>query len=131
VTGEDEPLHILESSLSLTQSMGLSRDLSCSWLDRSEAAPRCAREDRFFDLSALELPAEEPDSVRKVLSLLRPLRALRITGSRQNQLSGRDFASVAGLSALGLRRVTRHQLPFVAHLDEVSVLITVRARCSL
>jgi hypothetical protein len=30
--------------------------------------------DRFFDLSALQLPAEEPDAVRKALSLLHPLR---------------------------------------------------------
>jgi len=77
VTGEDEPLHILESSLSLTQSMGLVVIYSCSWLDpEAKRRPRCARGGPFFDLSALELPAEEPDSVRKVLSLLRPLRAI-------------------------------------------------------
>jgi len=77
VTGEDEPLHILESSLSLTQSMGLVVIYSCGLID-PEAKYRLSAlvEDRFFDLSALQLPTEEPDAVRKVLSLLRPLRAI-------------------------------------------------------
>jgi bifunctional enzyme CysN/CysC/sulfate adenylyltransferase subunit 1 len=77
VTGEDEPLHIMESSLSLTQSMGLVVIYSCGSID-PEAKRRLSAlvEDRFFDLSALQLPTEEPDAVRKVLSLLRPLRAI-------------------------------------------------------
>jgi sulfate adenylyltransferase subunit 1 len=77
VTGEDEPLHILESSLSLTQSMGLVVIYSCGWLD-PEAKRRLAAlvEGRFFDLSALELPAEETGALQKLLSLLQPLRTI-------------------------------------------------------
>ncbi len=77
VTGEDEPLHILESSLSLTQSMGLVVIYSCGWLD-PEAKRRLTAlvEDRFFDLSALELPAEDTGALQKLLSLLQPLRAV-------------------------------------------------------
>jgi sulfate adenylyltransferase large subunit len=77
VTGEDEPLHILESSLSLTQSMGLVVIYSCGWLD-PEAKRRLAAlvEGRFFDLSALELPAEDTGALQKLHSLLQPLRAV-------------------------------------------------------
>jgi len=77
VTGEDEPLHILESSLSLTQSMGLVVIYSCGSLDL-EAKRRLTAlvEDRFFDLSALELPAEETGALQKLLSLLQPLRTI-------------------------------------------------------
>ena len=77
VTGEDEPLHILESSLSLTQSMGLVVIYSCGWLD-PEAKRRLAAlvEDRFFDLSALEFPAEDAGALQKLLSLLQPLRTI-------------------------------------------------------
>jgi hypothetical protein len=32
--------------------------------------------DRYFDLSVLQLPAEEDSAVRKLLSLLHPLRAM-------------------------------------------------------
>ena len=77
MTGEDEPLHILESSLSLTQSMGLVVIYSCGSLDL-EAKRRLTAlvEDRFFDLSALELPAEETGALQKLLSLLQPLRTI-------------------------------------------------------
>ena len=77
VTGEDEPLHILESSLSLTQSMGLVVIYSCGWLD-PEAKRRLTAlvEDRFFDLSALELAAEDTGALQKLHSLLQPLRAV-------------------------------------------------------
>jgi len=77
VTGEDEPLHILESSLSLTQSMGLVVIYSCGWLD-PEAKRRLTAlvEDRFFDLSALELLAEDAGALQKLLSLLQPLRTI-------------------------------------------------------
>jgi bifunctional enzyme CysN/CysC/sulfate adenylyltransferase subunit 1 len=77
VTGEDEPLHVLESSLSLTQSMGLVVIYSCGSLD-PEAKHRLSAlvEDRFFDLSALELPAEGTGALQKLLSLLQPLRAV-------------------------------------------------------
>jgi sulfate adenylyltransferase large subunit len=76
VTGEDEPLHILESSLSLTQSMGLVVIYSCGSLG-PEAKRRLSAlvAGRFFDLSALEYPAGESGAVQKLLSLLQPLRA--------------------------------------------------------
>jgi hypothetical protein len=32
--------------------------------------------DRFYDLSAIELPSEEPDALRKILSLFHPLRSV-------------------------------------------------------
>jgi len=32
--------------------------------------------DRFFDVSALQLPSQEVDAKRKILSLLQPLRAI-------------------------------------------------------
>jgi sulfate adenylyltransferase subunit 1 len=77
VTGEDEPLHILESSLSLTQSMGLVVIYSCGSID-PEAKRRLSAlvEDRFFDLSALQLPTEDTGALQKLLSLLQPLRAV-------------------------------------------------------
>jgi sulfate adenylyltransferase large subunit len=77
VTGEDEPLHILESSLSLTQSMGLVVIYSCGSLD-PEAKRRLSAlvADRFFDLSELRLPTEESGAVQQLLSLLQPLRAI-------------------------------------------------------
>jgi sulfate adenylyltransferase large subunit len=76
VTGEDEPLHILENSLHLTQSIGLVVIYSCRSLD-PEAKRRLGvlLADRFFDLSALQLPTEESGAVQKLLSLLHPLRA--------------------------------------------------------
>jgi sulfate adenylyltransferase large subunit len=77
VSGEDVPLQVLESNLSVYQSMGLVVIYSCDAL-----APEAKRRlgalaaDRFFDLSALQLPAEEPDAVRNLLALLHPLRAV-------------------------------------------------------
>jgi hypothetical protein len=77
VTGEDVPLQLLESNLGVYQSMGLVVIYSCDAL-----APEAKRRlsalvaDRFFDLSALQLPTEEPDAVQRVLSLLHPLRAV-------------------------------------------------------
>jgi hypothetical protein len=77
VTGEDEPLHILESSLSLTQSIGLVVIYSCGSLD-PEAKRRLSTlvANRFFDVSAMQLPDQEPDAVQILLSLLKPLRAM-------------------------------------------------------
>jgi hypothetical protein len=56
---------------------------SCGWLD-PEAKRRLAAlvEDRFFDLSVLQLSAEEPDELGKLLAFLRPLRA---AGERKDQ----------------------------------------------
>ncbi len=77
VTAEDEPVQILESSLSLSQSIGLVVIYSCGSLD-PDAKRRLSAlvAGRFFDLSALPLPAGEQDAVQKLLSLLHPLRAV-------------------------------------------------------
>ena len=77
VTAEDEPLQILESSLSLSQSIGLVVIYSCGSLD-PDAKRRLSAlvAGRFFDLSALQLPAGEQDAVQKLLSLLHRLRAV-------------------------------------------------------
>jgi len=59
---------------------------SCGWLD-PEAKRRLAAlvEDRFFDLSALELPARNV-ALQKLHSLLQPLRALQIPKIKVSQL---------------------------------------------
>src|SRR5258707_6326465 len=77
VTGEDEPLHILESSLSLTQSLWLVVIYSCGWLD-PEAKRRVAahREGPFFDPSALEFPAEDTPAFPNLHSLMQTLNAV-------------------------------------------------------
>ena len=77
VTAEDEPVQILESSLSLSQSIGLVVIYSCGSLD-PDAKRRLSAlvAGRFFDLSALQLPAGEQDAVQKLLSLLHRLRAV-------------------------------------------------------
>jgi sulfate adenylyltransferase large subunit len=77
VTGEDEPLHILESSLSLTQSIGLVVIYSCGSLDpQAKSRLSALAADRFFDISAMQLPDQEQDAVQKLLSLLQPLRGI-------------------------------------------------------
>jgi sulfate adenylyltransferase subunit 1 len=77
VTAEDVPIELLESSLGVYQSMGLVVIYSCNVL-APEVKGRLSSliTDRFFDLSALHLPAEERDAVQKLLLLLHPLRAM-------------------------------------------------------
>jgi sulfate adenylyltransferase large subunit len=73
---EDVSPQVFESSLSVYQSMGLVVIYSCDALPpESKRRLSALAADRFFDLSALQLPAAEPDAVQKLLSLLRPLRA--------------------------------------------------------
>jgi len=57
--------------------MGLVVIYSCGSID-PEAKRRLSAlvEDRFFDLSALELPAEDTGALQNLLSLLQPLRAV-------------------------------------------------------
>jgi sulfate adenylyltransferase subunit 1 len=75
VNGEDMPLQALESNLSVLLASGLLVIYSSGTLDPDVKRRLSARvKDRFFDLSALQLPAEEPDAVRKALSLLHALR---------------------------------------------------------
>jgi sulfate adenylyltransferase subunit 1 len=72
---EEVSLQVLESSLSAYQSMGLVVIYSCDALSpESKRRLSALAADHFFDLSALQLPAEEPGAVQKFLSLLQPLR---------------------------------------------------------
>jgi hypothetical protein len=75
VNGEDMPVSVLENQFKVFESIGLVVIYSSGSL-----APDAKRKlsvlaaDRYFDLSALQLPAEEDSAVRKLLSLLHPLR---------------------------------------------------------
>ena len=77
VSGEAMPVSILESQYAAFASAGLVVIYSCAAL-----APEAKRKlgelaaDHYFDLSALQLPAEEIDAVRKVLALLQLLRVV-------------------------------------------------------
>ncbi len=77
VRSADVPLTNFENGLRLTQSAGLVVIYS------TDAVPPAAKlrlsalaADRFFDLSTLQLPHSESEAVRKVFSLLNPLRDL-------------------------------------------------------
>jgi sulfate adenylyltransferase large subunit len=78
VNGTDVPLQLLESNLGVYQPMGLVVIYSCDALP-PEAKGRLSAQvaGRFFDLSALQLPADETDAVQKLLLLMQPLRADR------------------------------------------------------
>jgi sulfate adenylyltransferase subunit 1 len=77
VSGEDAPLQILESNLSVYQDMGLVVIYSSDALaPEAKHSLSTLVAGRFFDLSTSQLPAEEPEAVRKILSLLHPLRAV-------------------------------------------------------
>jgi sulfate adenylyltransferase subunit 1 len=75
VSGDELPVSVLESQYAAFESAGLVLIYSCAAL-----IPEVKREldvlaaNRFFDLSALQLPAAEQDAVKKLLSLLHPLR---------------------------------------------------------
>ena len=77
IRGEAVPASSLETQFAVFESAGLVVIYSCDAL-----APEAKRKlgalaaGRFFDLSSLQLPAEEPEAVRKALLLLRPLRAV-------------------------------------------------------
>jgi hypothetical protein len=77
VNGEEVPVSVLESQFKVFESMGLvviySSDKLSSETKRKLGA---LSENRYFDLSSLQLPAEETDAVKKVLALLHPLRAV-------------------------------------------------------
>jgi len=77
VSGEDVPVSVLESQFKVFDSMGLVVIYSCDALS-SEARLKLSAvaANRFFDLSSLQLVAEESDAVRKVLSLLHSLRVV-------------------------------------------------------
>jgi bifunctional enzyme CysN/CysC/sulfate adenylyltransferase subunit 1 len=76
VSGDGVPVSVLESQYPVFESAGLVVIYSCGAL-----APEAKRKldalgaDRFFDLSALQLPLEQADAVQKLVSHLRLLRA--------------------------------------------------------
>ncbi len=77
VSSEDVPVSVLESQFNVYESMGLVVIYSGGALaPEAKGKLKALASDRFFDLSALQLPAEEADAVRNVLSLLQSLRAI-------------------------------------------------------
>jgi hypothetical protein len=77
VSGEDVPVDHLEKNVKLAQSAGLVIIYSTGGLSPEEKLRLNASVvDSFFDLSVLQLPAEEPDLLGKVLAFLRPLSAV-------------------------------------------------------
>ena len=69
------PVSVLENQFKVFESMGLIVIYSCGAL-APESKRRLAQlaSTWLFDLSSLELPTGESDTVRKILSVLRPLR---------------------------------------------------------
>jgi bifunctional enzyme CysN/CysC/sulfate adenylyltransferase subunit 1 len=81
VSGEALPVSVLESQYAALESAGLVVIYSCGALSpESKRKLGSLDADRFFDLAALQLTADEPDAMRKVLSLLRSLRAVKDEG---------------------------------------------------
>jgi hypothetical protein len=77
ISGDDVPVEDLEKNVQLVQSSGLVIIYSSDVLSPQEKLRlNAVAVDSFFDLSVLQLPAEEPDALRKVLAFLRPLRAV-------------------------------------------------------
>jgi len=77
ISGDDVPVEDLEKNVKLAQSSGLVIIYSSDVLSPQEKLRlNAVAVDSFFDLSVLQLPAEEPDALRKVLAFLRPLRAI-------------------------------------------------------
>ena len=83
VSGDALPISVLESQYAVFESAGLVVIYSCATL-ALEAKRKLGRlaADRFFDLSALQLPGDEPGAVRRVLMLL---QALRVSADDRNQ----------------------------------------------
>ena len=74
---EDVPVSILQNQFKVFESMGLVVIYSSDALAPDEKRKLSALAAAgFFDLSASQLPTEENDAVRKVISLLHPLRAV-------------------------------------------------------
>jgi hypothetical protein len=87
VSGDALPVSLLESQYAALESAGLVVIYSCAALP-----PEVKRKlgalaaDRYFDLSALQLPVEEVEAVRRVLALLQPLRGVA-DGGTQGKIS--------------------------------------------
>ncbi len=75
VSGDALPVSVLESQYAAFESAGLVVIYACAALSMEARRKLGARSaERFFDLSGLELPADEPGAVRKIISQLRSLR---------------------------------------------------------
>jgi len=81
INGESVPASTLENQYASFESAGLVVIYSCDALS-PEAKRKLGKlsVDRFFDISALQLPADEQQAIRKVLSLVQSLRALTEPG---------------------------------------------------
>jgi bifunctional enzyme CysN/CysC/sulfate adenylyltransferase subunit 1 len=85
ISGDDVSVEDLEKNIKLAQSTGLVIIYSSDVLSPQEKLRlNAAAVDSFFDLSVLQLPAEEPEALRKVLAFLRPLRAIAHHKDRDN-----------------------------------------------
>jgi len=77
ISGDDVSVEDLEKNIKLAQSTGLVIIYSSDMLSPQEKLRlNGVAVDSFFDLSVLQLPAEEPDALRKVRAFLKPLRAI-------------------------------------------------------
>ena len=77
VNSEDVPLDIIESAAGVYQSMGLVVIYSSAAMaPEAKLRLRAVAGNRFFDLSASELPADESAAIQKLRSLLHHLRAV-------------------------------------------------------
>jgi sulfate adenylyltransferase subunit 1 len=75
VNGDAVPLSVFEQQYPAFESAGLVVIYSCGVLAReAKQGFKAIGADRFFDLSAISLAGEDDASIRKALSLLRPLR---------------------------------------------------------
>jgi hypothetical protein len=74
VSGDALPVSALENQYAAFASAGLVVIYSCAALSSEEKRKLAVlAADRYFDLSALQLPAEEIDAARKILALLQSL----------------------------------------------------------
>ena len=79
------PVPVLESQYAAFESAGLVVIYSCEALPpEAKHKLSAVAANGFFDLSTAELPAEDLEAVRKVFSILEPLRALADVKNRDN-----------------------------------------------
>ncbi len=83
VSGDALPVSLLESQYAALESAGLVVIYSCAALPpEAKRKLGALAADRYFDLSALQLPVEEVEAVRRVLALLQPLRGVADAGNQ-------------------------------------------------
>ena len=77
VSGDTVPVSVLESQYAAFASAGLVVIYSCDTLTpETKRRVGALAADRYFDLSALQLPGEEMDAARRVLALLQSIRVV-------------------------------------------------------